>query len=214
MRKVGLLVVVAMGMLAFSGGANAFAQGTTMQNTTLTVTMNAQNDSGESGTATLSEQNGQLVVTVNLQNGTSAPQPAHIHKGTCASLDPAPFIPLTSVVNGQATTTIDLGTNATVKSLADLTSGQYAINVHKSAAEVKTYVSCGDIVNMQMGGGGTSTGGSTAEPTAAPTSGGAGGTVGMPTTGGGEQNLPLMAALILVAVALLGAGLTLSRRRA
>jgi len=102
--------------------------------------MMAQNGSGEDGTATITDAGGGMVmVTVDLANGPATPQPAHIHKGTCANLDPAPFSPLNNVVGGKSTSTVP-------PSIADLAKGGYAINVHKSPAEVATYVSCGDIL--------------------------------------------------------------------
>ena len=166
MKKVGILVALAL-MLSITRGGRAFAQTSNPVNSnTLTIQLNEQNSSGQSGTATLTEQNGQLMVSINLSNGSDTPQPAHIHKGTCANLDPVPAIPLQNVVNGTSTTNIDLSTNSVAKSLNDLMTGQYAINVHKSAAEAKVYVACGDIVNMQMGGGtsGGTSGGTTTPP--------------------------------------------------
>jgi len=65
-------------------------------------------------------------------------QPVHIHKGTCANLDPKPAYPLSPVVNGKSETTVNA-------SLDSLEKGGYAINGHKSAQDVKTYVSCGEI---------------------------------------------------------------------
>jgi len=164
----------------------------------ITVQMNAQNGSGENGTATITVAGqDQVTVVLNLTNGPSTPQPAHIHKGTCANLNPVPAYPLTNVVNGQSQTTVNAG-------LGDLMTQGYAINVHKSAAEVSTYVSCGDITAMTMPGG--TTGGSTGGQTG-------GGTPGMPTTGNGDQT-NLLLALTLLALLTMGAGLTLVRRRA
>ncbi len=187
MRKVAILAL-ALVMLALSGAA-AGAQGTTggSQNVGL-VTMNPQNNSGESGSATLSEVNGKLVVSISLQNGTAEPQPAHIHKGTCANLDPVPTYPLNSVVNGKSETTIDV-------SLATLMSGQYAINVHKSATEVTTYVSCGDLTQMARAGG--------TNPGGTGTSSGSGSS-SMPGTGNGD--LPAIMAVLAVAGVVLVAG--------
>lgn len=105
----------------------------------VTVTMNAQNHSNENGTATLMQQGKNVVVTVSLTNAPKAAQPAHIHPGTCANLTPAPKYPLHDVVNGKSTTTLK---NV---SLSDLTGGKFAVNVHKSANDLKTYVSCGNI---------------------------------------------------------------------
>jgi hypothetical protein len=106
----------------------------------VTIQINAQNSSGESGTATLTDLgNNQTKVVLNL---TGAPagvaQPAHIHNGTCATLDPNPRYPLTNVQNGQSETTINV-------SLAEIMNGNMAINVHKSATEASVYVSCGSI---------------------------------------------------------------------
>lgn len=103
------------------------------------VTMNAQNGSKEHGTATLTQSGKNVVVKISLANGTSYAQPAHIHEGTCAHLNPVPKYPLTNAVHGMSTTTLkDM-------SLKSLLGGKYAVNVHQSAKDIKKYVSCGDI---------------------------------------------------------------------
>lgn len=105
----------------------------------ITVTMNAQNGSGETGTATLTQTADGVQVVVSLTNAPATAQPAHIHPGTCATLNPAPQYPLTSVVSGKSTTVVKGVT------LQSLTSGTFAINVHKSTSDLGTYVACGDI---------------------------------------------------------------------
>ena len=105
----------------------------------VTVTMNAQNGSGESGTATLTQTADGVQVVISISNGSAAAQPAHVHPGTCVNLNPAPQYPLTSVQSGKSTTVIKGVT------LQQLTSGTFAINVHKSTSDLGTYVSCGDI---------------------------------------------------------------------
>ncbi len=103
------------------------------------VALTAQNDSDETGTATLEEVDGQTVVTINVENEPEgANQPAHIHTGACP--EPGAVVyPLTNVQNGTSTTTLDV-------SLADLRDQlPLAVNIHKSAAESKVYVSCGDL---------------------------------------------------------------------
>ena len=65
-------------------------------------------------------------------------QPAHIHEGSCAKLDPKPKYGLSNVTDGKSSTTVPV-------SLDTLTKGGLAINVHKSAEDLKTYVACGDI---------------------------------------------------------------------
>jgi len=190
MKKISILVLLVAALIALSLGSSRAAD------ETITVTLAPQNNSGESGTATLTKvSDSEVKVVVNLSGGGAAlsdPQPIHIHKGTCAQLDPNPTYPLTNMVSGKSETEV-------LVNMADLTASPYAINVHKSAAEVSTYVSCGDIVANSTGG---TPGGSTG-----------GGTPGMPTTGNGDQT-NLLLALTLLALLIMGAGLTLVRRRA
>jgi hypothetical protein len=183
MKKVAVLALVALAMLVFSSGLT-YAQGKTA-----TVQLKAQNGSNETGTATITETgNNQIEVTVNLSNAPSEAQPAHIHKGTCANLNPTPQYPLTSLTSGKSTTTV--ATN-----LTELTSQPYAINVHKSTTEVATYVSCGEITADLVSGGGATSSGT------------------MPATGSGEQPFVLLA-LVLLAVGLVAGGLRLGRNKA
>lgn len=103
------------------------------------VELYAENQSGESGTATLTAMGEQTKVEIDLRNAPSGTaQPAHIHEGTCDNLTPKPKWPLSSVKDGKSSTTVPV-------SLDKLRSGQYAINVHKSADELQTYVACGNI---------------------------------------------------------------------
>jgi hypothetical protein len=101
------------------------------------VDLKAENNSNESGTATLTAAGDSTKVVLDVK-GAEGTQPTHIHKGTCDKLDPKPAYPLSPVVNGKSETTVKA-------SLKDLTSGGYAINGHKSAQDLKTYVFCGDI---------------------------------------------------------------------
>ena len=104
----------------------------------VTVRMHAQNKSGESGTAKLTPQGADKTrVEISLKGAPKGtPQPAHIHEGSCAKLDPKPKYGLENVVDGKSTTVVPQGIDA-VRGMA--------INVHKSADDIKTYVSCGDI---------------------------------------------------------------------
>lgn len=97
-----------------------------------------QSGSGESGTATLTADGEKTKVVIALDNPRTAPQPAHIHAGSCEELDPTPAFGLENVVDGASTTVVD-------EPLDDLRDGNYAINVHKSAAKLDVYVACGDI---------------------------------------------------------------------
>lgn len=106
----------------------------------VTVQLKAQHGSGENGTAVLTQEADGLHVVVNLSNAPDGvAQPAHIHQGNCDILNQAPHWPLKPVVDGKSETVL-----ADV-SLTDVTSGKYAINVHKSADAIPSYVSCGTI---------------------------------------------------------------------
>jgi hypothetical protein len=98
----------------------------------------AQNNSGETGTATLYDGAKGLIVRLRM-SGSEVDQPAHIHKGTCDKLDPKPAYPLKTVHDGVSETTIE---NVTI---AQLEKSPFAINVHKSTKELPVYVSCGNL---------------------------------------------------------------------
>lgn len=130
----------------------------------VTIHLNQQSASGESGTATLTAAGNQTKVVVNLTGQPAGvDQPSHIHEGNCTTLNPAPKYPLTDIKDGKSETTVNA-------SLSELTSGNYAINVHKSASELTTYVVCGDLPIIGGHGGGTESpaSGSGASPMAMP----------------------------------------------
>ena len=125
-RLISLVTV-----LAFAAVASAASAQETK------VKLEPQNNSNESGTATLTPAGDSTKVVLEVK-GAEGTQPTHIHKGTCAQLDPKPAFPLSPVVNGKSETTVKA-------SMKDLTAGGYAINGHKSAQDLKTYVFCGDL---------------------------------------------------------------------
>jgi Cu/Zn superoxide dismutase len=110
-----------------------------------TYPISAQNASGEKGTVTLTADGDKTIVAVALTGAPASAQPAHIHPGTCTNLNPAPKYPLTSLTNGKSTTTVDA-------TLASLTAGGFAVNVHKSPDDLKDYVACGDLGMAAMSG--------------------------------------------------------------
>jgi hypothetical protein len=127
-RLLSLLILM-LAMVPVSGGAAEVG-----------VTLQPQNNSGESGQATLADAaDGKTKVTV-IVNGQPAgvAQPLHVHKGTCANLDPKPAYGLPTLTDGKSEATIDVA-------LKTLQSEQYAINGHKSGQEVAVYVFCGEI---------------------------------------------------------------------
>jgi Cu/Zn superoxide dismutase len=108
----------------------------------VTLDLDEQNGSGITGTATLSPtSDGKVEVEIELDGSEGGPHPAHIHKGSCADLDPNPAFPLEDVVDGRSKTTVDVD-------VADVTADEYAINVHESPENVDNYVACGDIRNQ------------------------------------------------------------------
>ncbi len=149
---VGVVAVLLVGYLLYSNmqktpaAPQPAATTTTTKNSAspsaamskVTVTLSEQNKSGESGTATLTEVNGKVKVTLKMTGAGAVAQPAHIHVGVCPDVGAVKY-PLTSVVNGMSETMLDV-TLAQLKSQLPL-----GINVHKSAAEAKVYVSCGDL---------------------------------------------------------------------
>ena len=133
----GKLLALVLGLLLFGG--TSFALSADAASTKLAP----HNNSGESGTATLTKAgDSQTKVVLDVKGAPSGvSQPVHIHKGTCDKLDPKPAYPLSPLVNGKSETTVNT-------SLDSLEKGGYAINGHKSAQEASTYVFCGAIGSM------------------------------------------------------------------
>ncbi len=126
----------------------------------LTIPLEPLNNSGESGTATLTDLgNGKVRVDVTI---TGAPagvaQPMHLHEGTCANLNPAPAFPLNNLENGTSSTEI----STTIEALL---ASPYALNGHKSAEEASVYVFCGDVVETAAQATSEATGTVTGEAT-------------------------------------------------
>ncbi len=126
-----LVAVAAAAVLGASAGAAT--------PTTVTFPMKALNASGETGTATVTQVATGVKVVVALKGAPETAQPTHIHIGTCGNINKAPEYPLTNTVDGKSTTVVKGVT------LAQLLAGHYAVNVHKSATAIGTYVSCGNI---------------------------------------------------------------------
>ena len=139
MKKVLILALAMFAVFAMSGAS-------TYADDSVTVSLGAQNNSGQNGTATLTDMHdGTTMVSINISGGSATAQPAHIHEGSCANLNPKPKWPLTSVVDGKSETMVPA-------SLAEIANGEYAINIHKSGAEASVYVACGDIAALGVAG--------------------------------------------------------------
>lgn len=138
-------LLAAPALVAVFGLAAAVAASapSTMMNThtatTATVNLTAQNKSGQSGTAMLSQEGANVVVTLTMAGiARGVAEPAHIHPGSCAKLNVSPKYPLTNATEGSTTTTLK---NV---QLASLMGGKYAINVH-NPKHLSIYVACGNI---------------------------------------------------------------------
>jgi len=140
MNRLALSFVAAFALAATAPALADMSSGTMMKMPgQVTIPIMAENGSGETGKALLKQSGKTLTVTITLKGAPATAQPAHIHKGTCATLDPKPAFPLTNVVNGTSVTKL------TTVSLTTLLHGQFAVNVHKSPDDIATYVACGDV---------------------------------------------------------------------
>jgi hypothetical protein len=108
----------------------------------LTVKLEAQNNSGQSGSATLFPEGEKTRVVIELLNTPPGiAQPAHIHAGRCDKLDKAPKWPLEALKGGRSVTLVPASLDAILKD-------KTAINIHESAAEIQAYVACGNIIGV------------------------------------------------------------------
>jgi hypothetical protein len=106
---------------------------------TIQITLSEQNKSGQNGKAVITEVNGKAKVIVTLTGKPSAAiQPSHIHIGSCSTLGAVKY-PLTSIDKGAAQTMLDISVDQLLAQLP------LSVNVHKSGAEIGTYVACGEI---------------------------------------------------------------------
>ena len=130
-RQLALGCGLVLALLAATTAIAAAQQATTLQ-------LVQQNNSGISGTATFTPSGGGLTVDLKVTGAGAGPQPAHIHGGTCAQLNPTPDFTLASVTNGSSTTTLQT-------TLQTLAATPHAVHMHKSADELTVYVACADI---------------------------------------------------------------------
>lgn len=151
MRKWLLLALVVLLALLWEPALRTSATGLA-QGKVVRLTLIDENGSGEDGSAQVTDMgDGTVKVELIMMNAPEgAEQPAHIHKGTCTSLDPAPAFPLETIKEGKSTTIVKT-------TLDELTKEKYAINVHKSTTEASVYVSCGTLPSSLAVSGATLT---------------------------------------------------------
>jgi hypothetical protein len=140
----GALLLLPVVVLAACGGDDggegpaAAAPENASSSDQVTVELAEQNNSGESGIATLTATGASTRVVLEMKNPTTDSQPAHIHRGSCENLDADPLHGLLNVIQGRSETVVNLP-------LSELTAGGLALNVHQSNAKLDTYVACGNL---------------------------------------------------------------------
>src|SRR5688500_1859582 len=104
----------------------------------LTLQLAEQASSGQEGTATFTSLDGSRTrIVLELTNPPDAPQPAHVHSGSCDDLGD-PVVALTDVAEGRSETDAQM-------SLEELAQGDLVIHAHKSEAEYDVSVACAPI---------------------------------------------------------------------
>jgi len=137
-------IAIGCGLVLTLFGASTIA---TAQEQATTLQLLQQNNSGVSGTAAFTPSGGGVRVDLKVTGAGAGPEPAHIHEGSCAQLNPTPQYTLSPVTNGTSTT--DLQTT-----FAALTSTPHAVHMHKSADELTVYLACADIKPTSLPGAG------------------------------------------------------------
>lgn len=118
---------------------DTISKGSVTEPKSATVDLRQESGSGQTGVLVLSEENRKTKATLAVTNSVSGiEQPAHLHESSCDDLGPVAY-PLNNIINGRSETLIDVSLDQLLVQLP------LAVNVHKSVAEPKVYVSCGDI---------------------------------------------------------------------
>src|SRR4051794_38737288 len=116
MKKMAIVILAALVAFTFGPTSHSFAQSKVVR-----VSLIDENGSGEDGSAQLTDMgDGTTMVELIMLNAPEgSDQPAHIHKGSCANLDPNPAYPLNNVKESKSTTVVKA-------TMADLTKDKYA----------------------------------------------------------------------------------------
>jgi hypothetical protein len=111
----------------------------------LQVTMNPDNNSGQAGSATLTEAGtGKTRVVVSIgKSDVPDAEPAHIHFGHCGMIGDKKSA-LVSLLPDQKDPSLFSSDSTVNFDFSELTTGAYALNVHDSR-DITLYVSCGDL---------------------------------------------------------------------
>ncbi len=112
------------------------------------VVMNSENNSGQNGTATLTDLGGKTGIVVRIKRSEfGESQPIHLHTGRCGEIGVRADLKNKTLGLSDVRPTDGglAGTDAELEiPLKDLTTGDWVINVH-DALDFSLYVSCGNI---------------------------------------------------------------------
>ena len=125
----------------------------------VTISLGEQDDSGQTGRATLTARGGSTEVVLHLGAGAVESELVHIHTGTCGrdTLGGVEHA-LTNIAGGASVSTVNV-------SLASVRTGGFAVNSHKKG-EAGVYTTCGNIPAegaVQKTGSGGATGAAAGE---------------------------------------------------
>jgi hypothetical protein len=123
-----------------SNTPNTNTQNPGVMKTPVVLDLRAQNNSGQTGKATLTEENDQTKIVLEVTPGPKGiAQPAHIHLGSCDQTPGSIKYNLNDVVDGKSETMLQ----PPLHFIHGL--GTTLINIHKSKANYNTYAACGDL---------------------------------------------------------------------
>lgn len=143
--RVAACLIAGVVMLMAGAGLGAVAPaGAQDEPEQIVIELQEVNDSGVTGTVTLTAVDGATDVMLQL-DGVVDGNVVHIHRGTCESYEPDPLAPAGDIVltptgeEGESTTTVDIP-------LADWLAEETIIHVHAGEREIEDIIVCGDIV--------------------------------------------------------------------
>ena len=116
------------------------------KNKSWTITLSEQNDSGQTGYATLIDRGAQTAAVLYLPAGNLGSELVHIHSGQCGGLLGGVVHTLTSFVSGS-----NVSISMVDATLMSLLAGDFAINAHKKG-DPGVYTACGVVADAAVGG--------------------------------------------------------------
>lgn len=158
--------------------------GTVAQGSEITVKLVDWSETGVTGTAVLTDQGNTSQVVVSIDGpGVVGGHELHIHNGTCGNPGTATYTLNPIDANGKSTSTINL-------SVAQLTRGNYFINVHPDEENWDAWMVCGNITADPATGGTTTTTTTTPPATSGVSDGSTGGNTTLVTTNAQAGEFP------------------------